>query len=86
MEDRPEPSPRADHGRWASYAGDYFLETDHLVQVAGISVGQIKKLRNAGIETMAALAKIKNHDALVDKIVDRREAFLKALKTLSRLV
>ena len=54
--DRPEPAPRADHGRWASYAERYFLERDHLVQVARITVGQIKKLKAAGIVTMAALS------------------------------
>jgi uncharacterized protein len=54
---RPEPLPRADHGRWSSHAEAFFLEADHLVQVAGISVGQMKKLGNAGIHTMAQLAK-----------------------------
>ncbi len=52
----PEPIPRADHGRWASHAEKFFTDTDHLVQVAGISVGQIKKLKEAGIATMAGLA------------------------------
>jgi len=56
MADRPEPNPRADHGRWTSYADKFFTETDHLVQVAGITVGQIKKLKRAGIATMSALA------------------------------
>jgi predicted RecB family nuclease len=53
--DRPEPSPGADHGRWTSHAKNYFAETDHLVQVAGITVGQIKKLRKGGIGTMEQL-------------------------------
>lgn len=52
LEDAPEPSARADHGRWTSYAECYFLETDHLVRVTNISVGQIKKLRAAGVATM----------------------------------
>ena len=56
MDDCPEPLPRAEHGRWTSYAEKFFLEKDHLVQVAGISVGQIKKLKVAGIATMAGLA------------------------------
>ena len=56
MEDCPDPLPRAEHGRWTSYAEKFFLEKDHLVQVAGISVGQIKKLKVAGIATMAGLA------------------------------
>lgn len=56
IENRPEPMPRSDHGRWSSHAETYFESTDHLVQVAGISVGQIKKLRRADIHTMAELA------------------------------
>ena len=56
MEDCPDPLPRAEHGRWTSYAEKFFLEKDHLVQVAGISVGQIKRLKVAGIATMAGLA------------------------------
>jgi predicted RecB family nuclease len=57
LADRPEPLPRADHGRWTSHAEKFFSDTDHLVQVAGISVGQIKKLKAAGITTVAGLAK-----------------------------
>ncbi|HRI04910.1 MAG TPA: TM0106 family RecB-like putative nuclease [Pyrinomonadaceae bacterium] len=56
MDDCPEPLPRADHGRWTSHAEKYFDERDHLVRVAGITVGQIKKLKIAGIATMADLA------------------------------
>jgi predicted RecB family nuclease len=56
LSDRPEPLPRADHGRWNSHADRFFAETDHLVQVAGISVGQIKRLKRAGIDTLAQLA------------------------------
>ena len=52
----PEPLPRAEHGRWTLYAEKFFLEKDHLVQVAGISVGQIKKLKCVGIVTMTQLA------------------------------
>src|SRR5271165_2225854 len=56
MDDRPEPMPRAEHGRWNSLAEKFFDETDHLVQVDGIRVGQIKKLKAAGIATVADLA------------------------------
>ena len=56
MTDRPEPLPRVDHGRWASHAEKFFADTDHLVQVAGITIGQIKKLKRGGIVTMADLA------------------------------
>jgi predicted RecB family nuclease len=56
IDDCPEPLPSADHGRWTSYAEKFFLDKDHLVQVANISVGQIKKLKTAGIVTMTTLA------------------------------
>ena len=52
----PTPDPRADHGRWASHAERELVTSDHLVQVAGISTGQIKKLQDSGITTFTALA------------------------------
>ena len=58
LSDRPEPVPRADHGRWSSYAESYFLERDHLVQVAGITTGNIKKLHDAGVHTVEQLAEV----------------------------
>ncbi len=54
--DRPEPNASGDNGRWNTVAEKYFSETDHLVRVAGITVGQIKKLSNAGIDTLTKLA------------------------------
>ena len=56
LDDRPEPLPRANHGRWTSHAEAFFANTDHLVQIAGITVGQIKRLKKDGIATMAHLA------------------------------
>ncbi len=56
LSDRPDPLPRADHYEWTSHAQEFFKQKDHLVQVAGITVGQIKKLHKAGIMTMARLA------------------------------
>lgn len=59
LEDCPEPLPSSDptaHGHWTSHADKYFEEKDHLVRVAGITVGQIKKLKNAGITTATELA------------------------------
>lgn len=53
---RPVPDPRADHGRWQTHADRYLDERDHLVRVAGISTGQIKKLTEAGIGTLTELA------------------------------
>ena len=72
---RPEPEPRADHGRWTSHAEAFFADTDHLVQVAGITAGQIKKLKDAGIETVARLAE--SSDIEVPKL---------AAETLEKLV
>lgn len=57
----PEPQPRADHGRWASHADALLREADHLVRVANISVGQIKKLQSAGVTTVNKLADLKGH-------------------------
>jgi predicted RecB family nuclease len=56
FDNRPIPDPRADHGRWQTHADKYLDEKDHLVRVAGISAGQIKKLNEAGIGTLTALA------------------------------
>ena len=80
LADRPEPLPGADHGRWTSYADDFFEEADHLVRVAGISVGQIKKLRSAGISTMVQLAEVT--DTQVPKLADDS---LKKLAAQARL-
>jgi len=54
--DRPEPLARVNHGRWMSHADAYLDERDHLVRVAGISVGQIRKLNAAGIDRLEQLA------------------------------
>lgn len=56
LADRPEPLPRAEHHEWTSHAEKFFEESDHLVRVANITVGQIKKLKRAGITTMTQLA------------------------------
>lgn len=56
LSDRPEPLPRADHHQWTSHAEEFFQQRDHLVRVASMTVGQIKKLNKAGITTMVQLA------------------------------
>ncbi len=58
--DPPLPGPRADHGRWQSHADAKLVALDHLVQVAGITTGQIKKLNNAGITTVCQLAALQD--------------------------
>jgi predicted RecB family nuclease len=59
IQHRPEPDPRADHGRWQSYADRWIRDTDHLSQVANIHSTHIKKLHDAGITRMEVLATLK---------------------------
>ena len=66
LADRPEPHPRADHGRWQSHAEAYLAGKDHLSSVAGITVGQIKKLQKAQITTVRDLAG--SRDRIVAKL------------------
>lgn len=53
----PDPASSKSWGRWSTHAESLLLEADHLIQVATITSGQIKKLHKAGISTMSALAK-----------------------------
>jgi uncharacterized protein len=55
LNERPEPLAGADHRRWTSHADAFFNERDHLIQVAGITTGQIKKLNKAGLTTVLQL-------------------------------
>ncbi len=54
--DPPLPDPRADHRQWTSHADAWLTSHDHLVQIAGINISQIRKLEAAGIDTMQKLA------------------------------
>jgi len=56
----PVPDARADHSRWQSYADRKLREMDHLSRVARITTGQIKRLNEAGITTVAQLARAKH--------------------------
>jgi len=73
----PEPDPRADHGVWQSYADAFLDEKDHLVRVAGISMGQIKKLHKAGVSTMSGLASLekkvvpKLNQEILDRLIEQ---------------
>ena len=53
---RPDSASSKNWGRWSNYAEDLLVKADHLIQVATITSGQIKKLYKAGINTMTALA------------------------------
>jgi uncharacterized protein len=52
----PAPEPAANHGRWAGEASRWLAARDDLSLVAGISRGQIAKLREAGVDTLTVLA------------------------------
>lgn len=52
----PDPALSKSWGRWSTHAKNLLLKADHLIQVATITSGQIKKLNQAGIYTMTALA------------------------------
>ncbi|KTD50499.1 putative RNA helicase [Legionella rubrilucens] len=52
----PDPASSRSWGRWGTHAEQLLLNADHLIQVATITLSQIKKLHDAGITTMTALA------------------------------
>ncbi len=53
---RPEPSASCQLCRWKDHCAAEWIETDSLVQIAGIAKTQRAKIEAAGIETMQALA------------------------------
>lgn len=52
----PDPAEFKNWGDWSCYAESLLKEKDHLLQVANITRGQIKKLNKVGIRTMQELA------------------------------
>ena len=56
---RPLPQSGVDHGHWASQAEAILEELDHLCRVANSRTSQIRKLEQAGIPTLTALAETK---------------------------
>jgi predicted RecB family nuclease len=79
-ESQPTPEPRTDHGRWASHAAQILEDADHLCRVAGITSHQMRRLVEAGIGTLTALAQSavqrvpKMDDAVLRRL--QRQAFL----------
>ena len=55
-DNRPDPADSKNWADWSHYAESLMIEKDHLFQVATITKGQIKKLNQAGINTMQELA------------------------------
>lgn len=52
----PVPDGHADHGRWSTHADRWLKENDHPSRVAGVTRHQVRRLEQAGISTMSALA------------------------------
>ena len=52
----PDPAESKSWGNWSAFAKQLLIEKDHLLQVANILRGQIKKLNQAYIRTMKQLA------------------------------
>ncbi|VEB35718.1 TM0106 family RecB-like putative nuclease [Legionella cherrii] len=52
----PDPAASKNWGRWSNYAEELLTRADHLIQVATITSGQVKKLQQADINTMTELA------------------------------
>mgnify|MGYP003963521355 FL=1 len=52
----PDPAESKSWGNWSAFAKQLLIEKDHLLQVANILRGQIKKLNQADIRTMKQLA------------------------------
>ncbi|RUR08082.1 TM0106 family RecB-like putative nuclease [Legionella sp. km772] len=78
----PDPASSKNWGRWSAYAERLLIEVDHLIQVANITSGQIKKLNKAGINTMAALAKAQftNVKGIKPELLERLKAQAKIQK------
>lgn len=77
---RPHPGLSTSFGRWTGHAERFLTSSDHLSLVARITRGQIKKLEEAGIRTVTALAE--SRATTVSRIPD---PLLARLKTQARL-
>jgi predicted RecB family nuclease len=63
----PEPCDLCDICVWRIICANRWIEDDHLCQTANITKIQINKLRDAGIDTLAALARLPA-DAIITKM------------------
>lgn len=72
---RPDPADSKNWADWSNHAESLMIEKDHLFQVATITKGQIKKLNQAGINTMQELA-----DATIEYVPGINTTVLEKLK------
>ena len=80
LEVQPDPSSSRDYGRWSKYAGSLLSEQDHLLLVANITHNQVKRLHQAGIQTMQQLA-----DTEIISIPKMDDSVFERLKIQSKL-
>src|SRR5206468_10624219 len=79
---RRSPDPGDDHGRWKSWVEKWVTEHDHLSRVTNISRSQVRKLEEAGVGTMQALAEMP--DRRIPKLADAQRDKLRAQAPLQR--
>lgn len=76
----PEPIGDEEFKHWSTYANKLLEDSDHLIRVANIRVSQIKRLQEAGINTLTDLAhsQLQHIKKLEPNIFNRlkRQAFL----------
>ena len=77
---QPIPDKSEEIRAWSGEAKALIARLDHLSQVAGIRVAQIKKLEAAGITTLATLA-----SSLLEKIPEMERRTFEKLKRQARL-
>src|SRR5262249_14936704 len=53
----PDPGLCRSYGRWSTYAEQVLAKADHLSCVARMTRGQIRKLLDAGVDTMTQLSR-----------------------------
>lgn len=72
----PDPAESKSWGDWSGYAESLLEERDHLLQVATITRGQVKKLQMAGIDTMQVLAESRKTsvDGIRDAVFHRLQS------------
>lgn len=81
---QPDPADSKNWGNWSGVAEQVLLEKDHLFQVATITKGQVKKLNQAGINTMQELADLTTgHVSGINPIVLEKLKSQAAIQKLS---
>jgi len=76
----PDPGLDRSWGRWSTFAKGLLAESDHLSLIAGISRGQVRRLEDAAITTLCALAA-----STIARVPRMSDAVLARLRTQAQL-